>query len=150
MCGSTKFASDDASSQYSSDEGGSDLDSDGPKSPKNNRRKSLAPFANAVTSDDEHEGGRSSGRECSPVSVTDAINSDVDPLRNQKLIQKIYQAAKSRRPRILIPDEVHKLLKNFYDLCDQDVTTKKLKRQVTQYHNDSKSLIKYVIFLHER
>jgi hypothetical protein len=108
-------------------------------------------------------------RDYSPVSVTDAVESGVDPLRNQEQIQQIYRSDALRRAHILTPNEVHKLLKAFYastcnsaasasrssssnntNSIDYDpakdpfkaISASKVQSQVTKFHNNSKKLLK--------
>ena len=115
----------------------------------NGRFKNTAPFTNPVDSDtDDLDDGASSSssktKNFSPVSITDAISSNVDPLGTQEQVRQLYHVERPLPPKILSPDDLFELLKSFYKLCDPSQEESKIKKQVSKYHNDTKALQKYV------
>ena len=127
------------------------------------KRKS-AVFTNPVLSDDtdgesdDPQGGGSSKKkngagdaekDYSPVSITDAISSNVNPLENQRLIQNVYRVEKSAAaalppPRLMSLEDLSDLLVAFYSFCDRTVESAKIAKQASKYHSDCRGIVKYL------
>ena len=144
-CGA-KLDVNEESSEYDSDDyeiEDNNASSTRKRSPSSNtfRRKSAA-FTNPVRDDEIDDIINGRDRDGSPVSVTDSVSSQVNPLENQRLIQKVYEPQKQQPPKFSTPDDILTLLKTFYALCDPTIEDAKIRKQVAKYHGNCKGLKK--------